>query len=118
MRLIKKADIILVLIILVLVIVVGFFKNTDDPCIAVIYVDGKEYMRVDLEEVNDQIIEFDNMLIYAHDGKIQINGADCPCGVCLNSEAIDKPGSVIACVPNKVVIEVIKNDNYVDGVTG
>lgn len=118
MKLIKKADIILIAVILLVVLVLCFFKDGDAPCEAVIYVDGKEYMRVSLDGIDEKTIDIGNVRIYAYNGEIRFVGSDCPCGVCVNSEAIYKAGSVIACVPNKVVIEVRESNNYVDGVTG
>lgn len=117
MKLIKKADIILVTIILLIVILIGLFKNSGEGRIAVIYVDGKEYSRVDLETAKDENIKIGNVHIYADNRKIGITQSDCPCKVCVNSKPISKGGSVIACVPNKIVIEV-KNIEKFDGVTG
>ncbi len=118
MKLIKKADIFLIAVILLAVLLMGLFTNTNEPCEAVIYLDGTEYMRLDLDMKEEKIINIGNVCIYAYNGKIQINHSDCPTGVCVNSGAVYKHGSVIACVPNKIVIEVRKNNNYVDGVTG
>lgn len=117
MKLIKKADIILVAIILLIVILIGLFKNSGEGRIAVIYVDGKEHSRVDLETAKDENIKIGNVHIYADNGEIGIIQSDCPCKVCVNSKFIKRSGSVIACVPNKVVIEVKSGESF-DGVTG
>ena len=118
MKLIKKADIILAAIVILATIVIGFAKNTDAPCEAVIYLDGKEYMRVNLQEEKEQIIQIENMRICAHNGKIQVLASDCHDKTCINMGEAEKNGSMIACVPNKIVIRIVKSDDGVDGVTG
>ena len=117
MKLIKKADLFLVAIILLIVILIGLFKNSEERCVAVIYVDGKEYSRVDLETAKDEIINIGNVCIYADNKEIGIIQSDCPCKVCVNAKPIKRSGSVIACVPNKIVIEVKDSEKF-DGVTG
>ncbi len=119
-RFIQIADIILIVSVLICAFLFMTSKNTNDPCVAIIYVDGQEYKRIDLEKnIEDQLIEIGNVKIYVSgDGTVKVNQSDCPDKVCMNGGAISKAGSTIACVPNKIVITIVKNNNYVDGVTG
>ncbi len=118
-NLFKKADIILVSVILVLCLLFALLTKNEDGGIAIIYLDGKEHSRIDLRDTKtEQIINVGNVCIRAYNGEIQVISSDCPDKVCVNSGAVGKSGSVIACVPNRVVIAVVKSDNYVDGVTG
>ncbi len=114
----KIADIILIAVILLSALLwVGLSKN-NESCEAVIYLCGEEYKRINLAEYKTEIISVNNVGIYVHDGMVEINHSDCPNGLCMNYAPIYKPGSTIACVPNKVVITIVANKNYVDGVTG
>ena len=117
MKFIKKADLFLAGIILLFAILTGLVKLSQNECQAVIYVDGKEYSRVNLETAKDEIINIGNVRIYADNREIGIIQSDCPCKVCVNAKPIKRSGSVIACVPNKIVIEVKDSEKF-DGVTG
>lgn len=117
-QLLKTADIVLIFVILLFALLWIGSRCTNEPCEAVIYADGKEYMRIDLEDSKAQTIEVNNVHIYIQDGRIEINGSDCPDGLCMNFSPIYTPGSTVACVPNRVVITIVANKNYIDGVTG
>lgn len=118
-NLLKKADIILVAVVLLISLIFLLLLKSDGKGVAVIYLEGKEHSRIDLSDTKtEQIINIGNVCIRAYDGEIRVISSDCPDKVCVNSGAVSKNGSVIACVPNKIVIAVEKNNNYVDGVTG
>jgi len=44
--------------------------------------------------------------VVVRDGGVWVEGADCPDRVCVHTGTIDSPGSVIACVPNAVVVRI------------
>ena len=118
-NLLKKADIILVAAVLALCLLFALFFKTEDEGVAIIYLEGKEHSRIDLKDTkNEQIVNIGNVCIRAYNGEIRVLSSDCPDKVCVEAGAVSKNGSVIACVPNKIVITVVKNGDGVDGVTG
>ena len=44
--------------------------------------------------------------VVVRDGGVRVEEADCPDSVCVHTGTIDSPGSVIACVPNGVVVRI------------
>jgi len=62
----------------------------------------KEQIKV-LTDLGENIIEVDN-------GKVRIIDADCKDKICIKDGSISKPGSVLVCLPHKVVVQ-IKGEN-------
>lgn len=44
--------------------------------------------------------------VEVHDGSVSVVESDCPDHTCVRTGAISAPGSVIACVPNGVVVRI------------
>ncbi len=116
MKLIKKADIILIAVVLLLVLLWFLLTPETENTLAVITVDGKAYKTIDLKSAKGEEIQVGNMLIYADNGEIWVLHSDCPDKLCENTGKIKRAGQVIACVPNKVVITI--KGVEADGVTG
>ena len=116
LKLIKKADIILIALVLLLVLLWFLLTPEAENTLAVITVDGKVCKTVDLKSAKDEKIQIGNMLIYADNGEIWVSCSDCPDGLCENTGKIKRAGQIIACVPNKVVITI--KGVEADGVTG
>lgn len=88
---------------------------------AEIQVDGEFYKKVILDEsklketikiktdLGENIIEFRN-------GGVRVVDADCPDKLCIKDGFKDKPGDVIVCLPNKVVIEIKGETKSTDNV--
>lgn len=115
-QLIKTGDIILIAVIILTAVLSFFVFQQSKDVQAVIYLNGEEYTRLSLNE--DKEILIDTVKILIKNGKIQMISSDCPDKVCVKTGAINKNGQVIACVPNKIVITVVKGNDNVDGVTG
>lgn len=115
-KFIYLADIILIAVILSGAFLWNVLKNTQEPSCAVIYVDGQEYKRVDLKIFQE--INIEKVKIIVEDETVCIVSSDCPDKTCVKSGKIKSVGSTVACVPNKIVVTIVKNHNYVDGVTG
>ena len=49
-------------------------------------------------------------------GKAKMIYADCPDKICVNHKSISKNGEAIICLPNKVVVTVISDNEEIDGV--
>jgi len=71
---------------------------------AYVYQEGKllEHMRLD----KDQEVILGRMLLEIKGGRIRVRESDCPRKICVNTGWIKTPGQVIACVPNKVLVEM------------
>lgn len=84
-------------------------------------VDGELYGTYSLTE--NRIVEIksaygDNTL-EIRDGKANMCSGNCPDGLCVRMRAIDKNGQSIICLPNKVVVDVVSDEETsIDGQTG
>ncbi len=83
--------------------------------IAVVMVDGKEYGRYYLEDMKQEVVEikteYGRNVLHFEDGSVHIHEADCNDKTCLKMGSISKPGEMIICLPNRLLIEVISNDS-------
>ena len=55
----------------------------------------------------DTEIPLTHNTIEIKDGKAYMSSADCPDGLCIKQGEISKAGEVIACLPNRVTVEII-----------
>lgn len=90
----------------------------------VIQVDGKVYKKVFFgpEIVGEKIpieTKFGYNLIEIGDGKVRVIEADCPDKLDVKQGYISKPGEVIVCLPNRLVIEIKgeKKDKEIDSIS-
>ena len=78
---------------------------------AIISIDGEIYKTVELTKDTEETIELDTEFgkntIKLYKQGADIIDADCPDKVCVEDGFIDKPGEILVCLPNKVVIEII-----------
>ncbi len=117
----KRNDIILAALILIIAAAGIFFMNIfkTDGAFAVVKVDGVETARYSLSENTEIVIttgennEFKNTLVI-EDNKAFIKNANCPDKICEEHKAISFKGETIVCLPHKVVIEIVADEN-VDG---
>lgn len=47
-----------------------------------------------------------DVVVTVEDGSVRVTDATCPDHVCIHTGAVTAPGSVIACVPNGVIVRV------------
>lgn len=79
---------------------------------AVVTVSGKEYVRVSLSTDSETPIETDlgyNLLI-VEDGEAYIKDASCPDKICVHHRRIKYSGETVTCLPNEVVVRIVKKD--------
>lgn len=77
----------------------------------VIQVDGKDYKKIYFSpKVTGKQIpiqtEFGYNLIEIGEGKVRVIEADCPDKLDVKQGYISKPGEVIVCLPNRLLIEI------------
>ncbi|MCD8347216.1 MAG: NusG domain II-containing protein [Lachnospiraceae bacterium] len=118
----KKADIKLVLIVgVVCVILLAFrYYEMDTGASVVVEVYGEIYGTYSLNK--DQTIEInDTNVLIIEDGEAYMSEASCPDGLCISQGHISASGTMIVCLPNRVVVQVVDaeaEDDGLDAVTG
>ena len=113
MKMLKKADILLILTLLVLSMapLVSLADQRPDNLYADITVDGKLERRIPLsahqgrEVFTIQTADGSNT-VCVEDASIAVISADCSDAVCVNTGKASHPGDIIACLPHRLIIEV------------
>ena len=114
----KKADIILsaALIIISLALFFVFSPKGDAGNKAVVRVGGESVFELNLD-VDGTFEIGDGNTCEVKDGKVTMIQADCPDFDCVKTGEIYRSGEVIVCLPNKVSITVISDeDDEIDAV--
>lgn len=72
----------------------------------VVYHDGQMLLRIDLSKNGTTTLPGSNMVLVVSGGKIRVQRSDCHRQMCVHAGWIGYSGEIIACVPNKTIIEV------------
>ncbi|MCC8050638.1 MAG: NusG domain II-containing protein [Clostridiales bacterium] len=108
----KKADFRLLLIVGVLcaalLVCRSFFQS--EGAAVFVQVDGDIYGTYPLNQDQTIFINDTNVLVIA-DGKACMSEADCPDGLCIRQGSISLSGTMIVCLPNRVVVQVVDEDS-------
>lgn len=112
----KKNDFFLVLSVLIIIGVwmsFDFFKGQGKGEKIAIYLGNKVYKEVPINATEEITIKIDNGFnkIKIHDRGVEVVDASCPDKVCVKTGFIDKSNKNIVCIPNKVSIKIISNEN-------
>ncbi len=112
----KKADFILIAVVAVIVGVILFFLygiNNGTGAYVQIEIDGKivETLPIDTDTTREIVSDGNgtNTLIIK-DGYAKMTEANCPDSLCTNQKRISRNGESIICLPHKVVVSVV-NEN-------
>lgn len=114
----KKKEIIMIAVILSIAFFVYLFtlwnQNANGNRYVVVYVDGTEYGRysLDIEQEVKIISEgdgYNNLVISDH--MADVISASCPDELCVHQASVDKNGESIICLPNKVVVEIVSDED-------
>lgn len=95
-----------------------WFAKTGDEIL--IRVNGEIYGTYDLNE--NQTIKISSSkekenVIVIEEGQAYMKSASCKDLICVHQRKINKTGETIVCLPNKVIVEVIGEDEEVDIIT-
>ena len=122
----KIVGIVLLIIVVIALSVASIYKTSikGSKNIAVIKTDGKVLKVIDLNKVvepQEFIIKTGkgnyNIISVKHNG-IRVKAADCPKQVDVKVGWISKPGQLIVCLPNKLIISINGDANKaIDGGT-
>ena len=88
------------------------YRKTGTVCI--VWLEGKEYARLSLSE--DSLTEVAGCKIRVSNGSVFMEEADCKGLDCVHMKPVSEEGQVIACLPNRLVLE-IKGNNECHTVT-
>ena len=110
----KGDKVLIIVVIIVSLLSLGFaktnFSNYSDKYISV-QVNGKEYKKIifDNTVIGKEIpieTEFGYNLIKIGDEEVMVIDASCPDKIDVLQGAISKPGEMIVCLPNRLVVEI------------
>ncbi|MCI9138571.1 NusG domain II-containing protein [bacterium 1XD42-8] len=101
--------------------VISAFYTKEEAGRIFIYVSGEEIGSYPLNEDTNITIEgeagFSNHLVIKG-GKAYMESAGCPDQICVQEKAIFKNKETIVCLPNKIVVEAVsEEEKELDGVT-
>jgi hypothetical protein len=87
--------------------------------LATVSVAGQVVREVDLSESTQFTIQGQpgEGQIAIADGQIRMVAADCPDQICVYTGWISRPGQVIVCVPNRILIQVSGENTDFDAIT-
>ncbi|MCC8066825.1 MAG: NusG domain II-containing protein [Clostridiales bacterium] len=120
----KKADIRLLLIVGAACVVLLIWRSLfqEDGASVVVQVDGEVYGTYSLSK--DQTIRInDTNVLVISDGEAYMSEANCPDGLCISQGHISAEGTMIVCLPNRVVVQIVdtdddKEESGVDSIAG
>ena len=76
---------------------------------------GTEYYRLD----TDRVIRIESggrvNVVRIEDKKVYMEESDCKNRLCIKTGPISRPGEVIVCIPNRVMVKIVNKDK-IDGV--
>ena len=114
----RRNDIIFIALLLLAAAVglIYLFLFRDEGTVVNVTVDGKPYGTYSLSDnISHDIItgkaseNFNSFVI--KDGQVFMKEASCPDGICVNHRPIFRDGESIVCLPNRVVITVVGEDD-------
>ena len=114
----RRNDVVLVVLLLLAatVGVIYLFLFRDEGPVVNVTVDGKPYGTYSLSDNISHVIitgkaseNFNSFVI--ENGKVFMKEASCPDGICVNHRPIFRDGESIVCLPNRVVITVVGEDD-------
>lgn len=112
----KKKDIFLIGILLIVglvgfIIFKGIQKHAEsENQVLKISVDGEVYGEYSLKEEQEIKIGDSNVCRIEEDGTVVMTEADCPDHLCVKQGKIKQFGETIVCLPNKVILEIARDD--------
>ena len=112
-----KKDMVLIIILLLLGIVAGLFLFVQKPegGMVCVTVDGREYGTYPLDadniiEISGEDMQGVNTLVISGNSAY-MQSASCPDHLCVKMGHIKREGQSVICLPNKVVVTIISNDD-------
>lgn len=121
LKVIKKADIVLFLILAALGIAVTVMSlnGAEDGSVVQVSVDGKTYGVYSLNKNQTIEIKQDKSInkITIKDGHVQMSDSTCKNQICVKTGEISNTSQSIVCLPNKVMVEIVRGEAQFDAVS-
>lgn len=89
------------------------------PSEASVYLEGRRIQRLDLERDGQRSLALAGgaMKIEVENGRIRVLESNCTNRICIHAGWIERPGEMIACVPNRIMIEIEREqENFLDAI--
>ncbi len=112
----KRGGVILLLVLAVSATVALYFvlrPRETGECV-VVKVDGREEGVYSLYEDGVYVLNGGTNTLEIKDGRARMIKADCPDAICIKQGWVSRMGECITCLPNRVVVEVVKENDSVD----
>lgn len=102
----KKGDIIIISAVLALAVAIGvfYFSGKNNATTVEISRNNKVLYSLPLSEDNE--IDINTNTIIIKNGSVRVENAKCKNQICVNHKPINQKGEIIACLPNKVIVEI------------
>ena len=115
----KKKDLIIVAVSFLTMFLVGFLQDSVLGTKAEIIYDGEVVETLSLNKnLSISYNAHPEIVFEVLDSKIRFHSSDCPDKICVNTGFIQYLGESAACLPNKMIIRIIKGaENPVDAVS-
>lgn len=115
-KLFNRYDLILLASILLIGITglfIGKLKKPDEGKTVYITIDGEEYCTSRLDTDNTYIIdnEYGHNTVRIENSTVYVESADCPDKICVNHKKISKENETIVCLPHKLIVRIVGDDN-------
>lgn len=117
----KKGDFFLIALIILSSASVFFMtanKETQGQKVVIIQVDGKEYKRIKYNESVQEDIKIDTKfghnVVSIRNNKVSMIESNCRDKLCIKQGSISRPGEVIICLPNRLLVEIQSENNEID----
>ncbi len=123
-KLFSLFDVIIILIVIVAsaFALVSQFNNEHDNLVCVVRVDGNITNTISLDEITDtKEITVDSLLpvtVVVTSDSVYVESASCPDKLCEHTGEITRSGQSIVCLPAKVSVSLVCDNNSVDAVVG
>ncbi len=114
-----KRDLILILVfcLLALIALLAVRSGRKEGTVVQIRIDGKVYGNYPLAQEQTVMIRGEDFVstLIIRDGKADMTEADCPDQICVNHRPVRFRGETIVCLPHKLVVEVIPDQEESSG---
>lgn len=104
---------------LIIFVIIAFFllerylpRETGDA--VRVSVDGETVAEYPLSEAGVYTLNGGTNTLRIENGKAKMEEAECPDGICIKQGWVYRSGECITCLPNRVVVEVVKTDDNVE----
>ena len=115
----KKSDYILISIIILICIIMLFsLKKTSKSNVALIYYNDEVILKVNLDKKKEYVVKgyLGNVVIETDINKIRVKEETSDKHICSKEGYIYTNNKSLVCMPNKIIVKIISEDNDLDGV--